>query len=140
MTGQLLTVRARFDGKEFVVTEHSPELPKTYDPLLHYLNTLSTLGWKAVRGKFEEWEVVLSMKQQADIPGKTGVSYMIPILHQIQSPGGRSKTAAQQKQLMSSLQESGKKAGWEVLAGPKQFAIASESWTISIWVKNYPLT
>jgi hypothetical protein len=132
MTDQLLTVRARFDGKEFVVTDHSPELPETYDPLLHYLATLSTLGWKAVRGKFEEWDAVLYMKKQPD----AGASYMIPILHQIQFPGGRSKTTSQQKQLMSALQESGKKDGWQVLAGPKQFTIHSESWTISIWVKN----
>ncbi len=134
MKPQLSTIRARFDGKEFVVTGHSPELPETYDPLLHYLNTLSALGWKAVRGKFEDWEAVLFVKKQAD----TAVSYMIPILHQIQAPGGRAATETQQKQLMSVLQESGKKEGWLVLAGPKQFAIRSESWTISIWVKNYP--
>ncbi len=138
MTNQLLTVRARFDGKEFVVTDHSPELPETYDPLLHYLTTLSSLGWKAVRGKFEGWEAVLFMKQQTDSPSKTKLSYMIPILHQIQSPGGRATTAAEQKQLMRTLQESGKKDGWEVLAEPKQFSIGSESWTISIRVKNYP--
>ncbi len=137
MKTQQFFVRARFDGKELVVTERSPELPETYDPLLHYLNTLALLGWKAVQGKFENWEAVLFMKQQTEIPTKTGVSYMIPILHQIQSPGGRSTTAAQQKQLMRTLQESGKKDGWEVLAEPKQFSIGSESWTISIWVKSY---
>lgn len=133
MTDQLLTVRARFDGKEFVVMGHSPELPETYDPLLHYLNTLSALGWKAVQGKFEDWEAVLLMKKQVD----TRVSYMIPILHQILPPAGRSTTEVEQKRLMTALQESGKKDGWQVLAGPKQFTIHSESWTISIWVKSY---
>ncbi len=140
MRAQPVFVRARFDGKEFVVSDRSPELPETYDPLLHYLTTLSTLGWKAVRGKFEEWDAILSLKQQSDLPGKTGVSYLIPILHQIQSPGGRSATEVQQKKLMSALQEGGKKDGWEILAGPHQFAIAAESWMISIWVKNYTKT
>ncbi len=138
MKTQQFFVRARFDGKELVVTERSPELPETYDPLLHYLNTLALLGWKAVQGKFEDWEAVLFMKQQTEISHTMGVSYMIPILHQIASPGVRATRASQQKRLMITLQEGGKKDGWEVLAGPKQFAISSESWTISIWVKNYP--
>ncbi len=138
MKAQQVFVRARFDGKELVVSDQSPELPQTYDPLLHYLNTLSTLGWKAVQGKFENWEAVLYLQQQAEIPHTTRVSYMIPILHQISSPGGRSTTAAQQKRLMIALQEGGKKDGWEVIAGLKQFLIGTESWTISIWVKNYP--
>ncbi len=140
MKPQRSTVRARFDGKEFVVSDRSPELPATADPLLHYLNMLSLSGWKAVQGKFDGWEVILSMEQQTEIPLKTGSAYMIPILHQIPCPGGRSTIAAQHNRLMDGLQKSGIKDGWEILAGPKQFSIGSELWTISIWVKNYPRT
>ncbi len=140
MKQQLSTVRARFDGKELVVFDRSPELPQTSDPLLQYLNTLSLSGWKAVRGKFDGWEITLQMEQQNATSSKTGSSYMIPILHQISSPGSRSATAAQHKQLMDTLQKSGIKEGWAVLAGPKDFSIGSELWTISIWVKSYPKT
>jgi hypothetical protein len=136
----LSTVRARFDGKEFVVFDRSPELPATFDPLLHYLNTLSISGWKAVRGKFDGWEVSLSLEQQTETPYKTGTAYMIPVLHQIPSPGGRSTTGDQHKKLMDTLQKSGMKDGWEILVGPQQFSIGSETWTISIWAKNYPKT
>lgn len=134
----MATLKARFDGKEFIVSDRSPDLPATADPLLHYLNTLSLTGWKAVRGKFEGWEVTLTLEQQTEIPYKTGAAYLIPILHQMPCPGGRSTIAAQHNQLMEQLQKNGKKDGWEVLAGPKQYSIGSELWTISIWVKSYP--
>jgi len=132
------TVRARFDGKEFVVFDQGPGLPPTHDPLLHYLNTLSLSGWRAVRGKFEAWEVTLSMEQQTEVPYKTGAAYLIPVLHQNPCPAGASATAAQHNQLMDILQKSGKKDGWEIIAGPKHFSIRSELWTISIWVRSYP--
>ena len=138
MKPQLSTVRARFDGKEFVVFDHSPGLPDTFDPLLHYLNTLSLAGWNAVRGKFDGWEVTLSMEQQSEVPYKTGSAYMIPVLHQSPCPGGRPAAADQHKKLMEILQKSASKDGWEVLAGPKEFSIGSELWTISIWGKTYP--
>jgi hypothetical protein len=136
----MTTIRARFDGKEFIVSERSQDLPATADPLLHYLNTLALSGWKATRGKFDSWEVTLTMEQQKEVPYKTGAAYMIPVLHQMPCPGGRSTIADQHNLLMESLQKSAKKDGWEVLAGPKQFSIGSELWTISIWVKSYPRT
>jgi hypothetical protein len=138
MKPQTSTVRARFDGKELVVFDQGPELPPTHDPLLHYLNTLSLSGWRAVRGKFDGWEVTLAMEQQTEAPYKTGTAYMIPILHQSPNPGGRTTSASQHKKLMEDLQKSGAKDGWEVLAAPKQFSIGSELWTISIWAKSYP--
>ncbi len=137
MKPQLSTIRARFDGKELVVFEQGPELPPTHDPLLLYLNSLSLSGWKAVRAKFDSWEVTLSVEQQAEAPYKTGAAYMIPILHQSPCPGGPTAAGRQHKQLMETLQKSGVKDGWEILAGPKQFSIHSELWTISIWMKEY---
>jgi hypothetical protein len=134
---QRSTVRARFDGKEFVVFDQGPGLPATADPLLMYLNTLSLSGWKAVQGKFDGWEVTLAVEQQTEVPYKTGSAYMIPILHQSPCPGGRSTTAESHIKLMESLQKNGVKDGWEILAGPKQFSIGSELWTISLWVKDY---
>src|SRR5512138_3269254 len=101
----MATIKARFDGKEFIVSDRSPDLPATADPLLHYLNTLSLSGWKAIRGKFDGWDVTLTLEQQKEVPYKTGAAYMIPILHQMPCPGGRSAIAAQHNQLMEQLQK-----------------------------------
>ncbi len=131
------TIRARFDGKEFAVIEQGPELPPTFDPLLHYLNTLSSDGWRAVKGKFESWDLTLWVEKDPAAANSTVTSYLIPVLHQNPSPGGTAATGAQHKLLMDTLNKAGVKEGWQVLAGPKQFSIRSEVWTISIWAKSF---
>jgi hypothetical protein len=146
MTPQLCTVRAKFDERGFVVIDRSPELPRPSEdlPLLPYLNILSNYGWNAVRGQFDGWEAILYIEQRTENPLKTGSSYMMPMLSQTmlrQSPGSGvlTTTAPLHKQLINQLLDAGEKEGWQNLAGPKQFALLDVLWTISIWVKAYPL-
>lgn len=140
MPPQLVIVRAKFDGRGFIVIDRSPDLPElSGDPgLLRYLNMLSTLGWNAVQGRFDGWEVILEVEHQTEAPYKIGSAYMIPMLHQSSCPEGLTATAAQQAQLIHHLEEIGEKEGWQILAGAKQFAVDGLK-TVSIWVKTYPL-
>ena len=146
MTEQLFTVRAKFDERGLVVIDRSPELPGPSEdlPLLPYLNLLSSKGWNAVRGQFDGWEAILTVERRTENPLKTGSSYMIPMLPQTilrQTPGSGVLTSAApiHKQLINHLLVAGEKEGWKNLAGPKQFALLDVLWTISIWVKTYPL-
>lgn len=138
---QLVIVRAKFDGRGFFVIDRSPDLPEpSEDPaLLPYLNMLSMLGWNVVQGRFDGWEVILEVEHQNEAPYTIGSAYMIPMLHQSSCPEGLTTTAAQQAQLIRHLQEIGEKEGWQILAGPKQFAVDGFK-TVSIWVKTYPLS
>lgn len=141
MAPQLVIVRAKFDGRGFFVIDRSPDLPEpSGDPsLLRYLNMLSTLGWNAVQGRFDGWDVILEVERQTEAPYTIGAAYMIPMLHQSSIPEGLTKTAAQQARLIRHLQEIAENEGWQILAGPKQF-MADGLKTASIWVKTYPLS
>lgn len=140
MEAKLFTVRAKFDGGGLTVTDRSPELPEPSGDrfLLQYLNMLSLYGWNAVRDRFDGWDLILSLEQQTEMPFKTGSSYMMPMLHQISCTRGRSTTADQHNILLNQLQETCIKEGWQVLAGPKQFAVDG-LWTIAVLVIHYPI-
>ncbi len=136
MSAQQVTVRARFDRRELVVIDRSPELPdSTETSLLPYLFILTLQGWKAVHGQFEGWEVVLTLEKLPGIPFQSTTTYLIPMLYQIPCPGGRVITAEHHKRMMNLLEDQRIRDGWEVLAGPKQFAEVG-LWTIAIWMKS----
>jgi hypothetical protein len=123
------------------VIERSPELPGPSEnlALLPYLNLLAASGWNAVQGRLEGWDVVLDVEEQSEVPYQTGCAYLLTMLHQSSCPEGLTTTAAQHEKLSRKLLETGGNDGWQILAGPKQFALVDGFKTVSLWVKSYPL-
>lgn len=139
---QRMTVKARFDGREFLIIEQSPELPGLSEnpALLPYLNLLAASGWNAVQGRLDGWDVVLDVELQGDVPYRTGCVYLLTMLHQSACPEGLTNTAVQHAKLDHQLRQVGEKDGWQILAGPKQYLVMDGFKTISIWKKTFSLS
>jgi hypothetical protein len=101
---------------------------------------LSETGWKAVKGRFDGWTVILDLERHEEKP-ETYPGYLLLLLDQILNPEDQLSTAADfQKELLNELQGLRMKEGWEIVAGPKLLARRNEMWAVSLWVKDSKLT
>ena len=137
MTTHMATVRAEFDGTEFLVTDRSSDLQDqfAYQKLLPYLTYLCVTGWQVMRGRFDGWAVVIDLEKQMDTPYQIS-AYMLLMLNQLPAPDGLSAAVDLQARLLNELQVIRVKEGWEILAGPKHL-VKDGIWTVSLWVKHY---
>jgi hypothetical protein len=133
----MATIRAEFDGTEFLITDRSADLLDQFSgqKLLPYLNYLSVTGWQAMRGRFDGWAVILDLERQLEPPYQN-IAYMLLMFNQLPAPDGLSTAVDLHSRLLNELQEIRVKEGWEILAGPKHLA-KSGIWTVSLWVKHY---
>ncbi len=133
----MATVRAEFDGTEFLITDRSSDLqdPSAGQKLLPYLNYLGASGWQVVGGRFDGWEVVLDFERQMDMPYPMS-AYMLLMVNQFPAPDGLLAAVDLQKRLLNELQGIRMNEGWEILAGPKHL-VKNGIFTVSLWVKHY---
>lgn len=140
MAVETAEVKAKFDGKEFVLTDRSANLrepPGAEIPLLNYLNILGANGWSAAGGRFDGWSVILDLEKQSGESGEKKSSYMMALLHQVSTPGeSLAIEASDHAKLFQGLQEVREREGWVVLVGPKHLSSHRGFWTVAIWMKH----
>jgi hypothetical protein len=139
MTAEMATVKAKFDEREFIVTDRSANLkepPRVDWPLLRYLHILSQEGWEAVRGRFDGWTVDIDLERRGETPDQAA-EYMMLFLHEIIDPERLLSAVAElHAKIMNELQAVRVKEGWEILAGPKHLSSIKGVWTVAIWAKH----
>jgi hypothetical protein len=137
MTTNMATVRAEFDGTEFLMTDRISDLQGQYagQKLLPYLNYLCSTGWRVMRGRFDGWAVVIDLEKQMDTPCQMS-AFMLLMLNHFPAPDGLIAAVDLQSRLLNELQLIRVKEGWEILAGPKHL-VKDGIWTVSLWVKHY---
>jgi hypothetical protein len=140
MTTNMATIRAEFDGTEFLITDRISDLQDHYAgrKFLPYLSFLSATGWQVMRGRFDGWVVVIDLEKQMETPYQIS-AFMLLMFNHFPAPDGLSATVDLQSRLLNELQAIRVKEGWEILAGPKHL-VKDGIWTISLWVKHYPET
>ena len=131
-----MTFHAAFNQGQFLIKEHSPELP---DPnpemiLTDYLNYLALMGWCAVRAEIEEMGLTVWLEKHQQIPYPLP-TYLVQTLGQV--GGGLFSVGANGEiALLDSFRALLREEGWKELATSRPMVIKSGAWIVSLWMKQ----
>jgi hypothetical protein len=135
------TIHAKYDGNALAVFDNSSGLPTPpeHSGLIDYLSSLSLTGWEVVEASFTKEELTLQIHRTDQIPYPIPV-YLIQTLNQTPNRRGNlDLTWNELNGLVSSLQETAIRLGWQVLATSKPMLRKGRLLvSISLWVKENP--